>query len=143
MQNQPIKRLSIRTTRDSEMLEITSLLTKHVQQMRILNGMLVVYVPHTTAGVCINENADPDVRRDVQMKLAALVPKSETYYRHNEGNSDAHVKSILTGNSATVFIEGGAVLLGKWQGIYLCEYDGPRERSIWLQLISFDPPSSD
>ncbi len=86
----------------------------------------------------INENADPDVRHDVLRKLEELIPKSERYYRHGEGNSDAHVKTSLVGNSAMVLIENGKLVLGRWQGIYFCEFDGPREREMIVKLVRTD-----
>jgi secondary thiamine-phosphate synthase enzyme len=101
--------------------------------------MAIIYIPHTTAAVTINENYDPDVKHDVLAKLEELVPKQERYYRHTEGNSDSHVKTSLVGNSATVLIEHGDVVLGKWQGIYFCEFDGPRQREMWVKLVDFRP----
>ena len=103
----------------------------------------IVFVPHTTASVTINENADPDVKTDLLAKLNAMIPKNESYYDHNEGNSDSHVKTALVGNSATVLIEQGQLVLGTWQGIYFCEFDGPRSRQFDVKLIDFraDPIS--
>jgi secondary thiamine-phosphate synthase enzyme len=99
--------------------------------------MAIVYVPHTTAAVTINENADPDVKHDMLAKLSELIPKTEKYYRHSEGNSDSHVKTALVGNSVTVLIEGGRLVLGQWQGIYFCEFDGPRSREMHVKLVRF------
>ena len=105
----------------------------------MLEGMLIVYVPHTTAAVTINENADPDVKHDMLKKLETLIPKDEPYYQHGEGNSDSHVKTSLVGNSVTVLIERGRLVLGRWQGVYFCEFDGPREREMMVKLVSFAP----
>lgn len=99
----------------------------------------MVYIPHTTAAVCINENADPDVRADVEAFLERLIPEAGRPllpgFAHGEGNSDSHIKSILTGPSVTLLIEGGRLLLGQWQGIYLAEFDGPRTRTIWVKTV--------
>jgi secondary thiamine-phosphate synthase enzyme len=105
------------------------------------DGLLLVFVPHTTAGVTIQENVDPDVQRDLLLALENAVPATPArgVYRHAEGNSDAHVKAALVGSSATVIVERGELVLGTWQGLFLCEFDGPRERTIELKLIS-DPP---
>jgi secondary thiamine-phosphate synthase enzyme len=92
----------------------------------------------TTAAVTINENADPDVKSDMLRKLETLVPKHEPYYRHSEGNSDSHVKTSLVGNSVTVLIENGQLVLGRWQGIWFCEFDGPRQRQMHVKLVSFE-----
>jgi len=120
------------------MLEITERVQRHVTAERIQDGMAIVYVPHTTAAVTINENADPDVKHDMLAKLAEMIPKEESYYDHGEGNSDSHVKTSLVGNSVTVLIEGGKLILGTWQGIQFCEFDGPRTRSFLVKLVSFD-----
>jgi secondary thiamine-phosphate synthase enzyme len=101
---------------------------------RIQSGVCHVYVPHTTAGVTINEHADPDVAFDVEALFDRLIPHHGPY-RHAEGNTDSHMKTILTGTSQTVFVENGKLLLGTWQGIFLCEFDGPRQRSIHVKVI--------
>jgi secondary thiamine-phosphate synthase enzyme len=93
-----------------------------------------------TAAVTINENADPDVKADMLKKLESLIPKREPYYEHAEGNSDSHVKTSLVGNSATVLIEGGKLVLGRWQGIYFCEFDGPREREMLVKVFTSAEP---
>src|SRR5688572_5286232 len=138
MQTLPLQTLSVRTTTRGEMLDVTDRLAKFVRSNNMLEGMLIVYVPHTTAGVTINENADPDVKHDMLRKLDELVPKEESYYQHGEGNSDSHVKTAMVGNSATVLIEENKLVLGTWQGIYFCEFDGPRERKVLVKLVSFD-----
>jgi len=98
---------------------------------------VVLYVPHTTAAVTVNENYDPDVKHDVLAKLSEMIPKSEKYYQHDEGNSDSHLKTALVGNSAMLIVENGKLLLGQWQGIYFCEFDGPRNRELIVKLLSF------
>jgi secondary thiamine-phosphate synthase enzyme len=129
----PILKEIISTASRNEMIDITERVQKAVTAAKLESGVVVVYVPHTTAGVTINENADPNVQHDLLKKLAELVPKHESYYRHDEGNSDSHVKTACVGNSSTVFVEEGRLLLGRWQGIYLCEFDGPRQRQIWIK----------
>jgi secondary thiamine-phosphate synthase enzyme len=139
MQSIPPQTLNIRTKARSEMLDVTDRLEKFVREQTLSEGMLIVYVPHTTAAVTINENADPDVRHDMLKKLETLIPKHETYYQHGEGNSDSHVKTSLVGNSVTVLIEAGRLVLGRWQGVYFCEFDGPRQREMMVKGVSFRP----
>ena len=136
MHAQPLSRHKVRTSSRNEMVEVTDKLRQTVARSGLAEAMLVVYVPHTTAAVTINENADPDVKHDMLAKLSALVPHRESYYRHAEGNSDSHVKTSLVGNGATVLIEGGKLVLGRWQGIYFCEFDGPREREMMVKVIA-------
>ena len=143
MQPIALESLSVRTSIRSEMLEVTDSLEKFVRSKNVLEGMLIAYVPHTTAAVTINENADPDVRHDMMRKLETMIPKDEPYYRHGEGNSDSHVKTSLVGNSVTVLIERGRLVLGRWQGVYFCEFDGPRERELMVKLVNFRPSSND
>ena len=138
MAQHPIITETIKTRSRGEMLEITDRVQRHVTAERIQDGMAIVYVPHTTAAVTINENADPDVKHDLLAKLGEMIPKEESYYDHGEGNSDSHVKTSLVGNSVTVLIEGGKLILGTWQGIQFCEFDGPRTRSFLVKLVSFD-----
>ena len=118
----------------SQILDITPHVAKAVASSKVKEGLCVVYVPHTTAAVSINENADPDVKRDVTRKLDELIPEREPYYQHNEGNSDSHLKTILTGPSVTLIIDQGKLLLGTWQGIYFCEFDGPRTRTFHIKI---------
>jgi secondary thiamine-phosphate synthase enzyme len=139
MLSHPHVAAAVRTSKRSEIVDVTDVVRKLVRQKRVIDGMAVLYVPHTTAAVTINENYDPDVKHDVLRKLDALIPKHEPYYQHDEGNSDSHVKTSLVGNSATVLIEGGDLVLGRWQGIYFCEFDGPRERELFVKLIDFKP----
>jgi secondary thiamine-phosphate synthase enzyme len=119
----------------SEILDITPRVIELVQKTGIKDGLCIVFVPHTTAAVSINENADPDVKRDITQKLSALIPEKESFYQHNEGNSDSHLKTILTGPSVTLIIDKGKLLLGTWQGIYFCEFDGPRSRTYHVKII--------
>jgi secondary thiamine-phosphate synthase enzyme len=128
-------RLSVTTHHRSEWVEITRQVEEVVRKQDVADGIVVVYVPHTTAGVCINENADPDVARDVLGKLDRLFPKDEPAFRHAEGNSDSHLKAIFTGSSVTVLAERGRLVLGQWQGIYLAEFDGPRSRTVLVKCI--------
>lgn len=131
-----VLRLSFKTRSRSQMLEITSDLQGHVAQSGVTEGVAVVYIPHTTAGVTVQENADPDVQHDLLAKLDRLFPKSEDFYRHAEGNSDSHLKTVLTGTSATLIIDNGQLVLGRWQGVYLCEFDGPRTREVMLRVVN-------
>jgi secondary thiamine-phosphate synthase enzyme len=136
-------RQAVRTSSRNEMVDVTDRLQKLAAQHNLLEAMMVVYVPHTTAAVTINENADPDVKADVLKKLATLIPKEEPYYRHGEGNSDSHVKTSLVGNSVTVLVERGKLVLGRWQGVYFCEFDGPREREMMVKIVKFGPGDAD
>ena len=115
-----------------------------IPQLReVCVGLLHVFIQHTSASLTINENADPDVRHDMLRKLETLIPKHEAYYRHGEGNSDSHVKTSLVGNSVTVLVERGRLVLGRWQGIYFCEFDGPREREMMVKAVMFGAAGAD
>lgn len=114
------------------MIKINDLIQDTVKEMEIEDGVVTVYCPHSTAGIIINESDDPDVQRDILHRLNDLVPL-DLEYDHEEGNSDAHIKSAMIGSSVQVFVEKGKVQLGKWQAIYFCEFDGPREREIWVK----------
>lgn len=127
-----MKKLSIKTTAHSEFREITRAVQAALAEIGLRDGAITVFVPHTTAGVTINEHADPDAMHDVIHALDKLVPWSDPAYRHAEGNSAAHVKAIMTGSSIRVLVEGGHLQLGTWQGIFFCEFDGPRSREIWI-----------
>lgn len=142
MRNVPIATEVINTRTRIEMIDVTELVQKHVRKLAVSEGFLIVYNPHTSAAITINENADPDVKSDLLTKLDKLVPQIESYYQHDEGNSDAHVKSSLLGNSVTVLIEGGRLVLGRWQGIYFCEFDGPRERRMMVKIVDLSQPQS-
>ena len=118
-----------------ELIDITAKVRAAIRSSGIAEGLAVVYTPHTTAAVTINENADPDVARDLVTAFNQLVP-FDNHYRHAEGNSAAHVKSSLVGASETLIVQGGTALLGTWQGVYFCEFDGPRRRQVHVRVIS-------
>lgn len=125
---------TVMTNSKFEMLDITGQLRDILRKSNIKNGICHVFVPHTTAAVTINENADPDVPRDLITGIDRLIPLSGNY-RHGEGNAAAHIKSSLIGVSKAVFIENGALILGVWQSIFFCEFDGPRSRKVFVKLI--------
>ncbi len=127
------KKITVRTSRREELIDITGEILDFVRESGVNDGKITVFIPHTTAAVTINENADPTVQRDIIYTLNKLVPKLPEY-QHLEGNSDAHVKSSLIGCSQDVFISDGSLLLGTWQGIYFCEFDGPRNRTAILRI---------
>jgi secondary thiamine-phosphate synthase enzyme len=127
--------ITVRSRSRAELIEITDQVQSLVRRSGIPDGAVVLQSLHTTAGLTVNENADPDVAGDMVQKLGDLVQESEPYYRHAEGNSDSHVKTTLVGPSLTLIVRGGRVLLGRWQGIYLCEWDGPRERTVAVQVL--------
>ena len=139
MQSHALVSENVKTNERNEIVDITPAVRRIVQKHGVRDGMAVVYVPHTTAAVTINENADPDVKRDMLAKLSAMIPKDEKYYEHGEGNSDSHLKTALVGNSAMVLIEQGNLVLGTWQGVYFCEFDGPRSREFYVKLVDFRP----
>jgi secondary thiamine-phosphate synthase enzyme len=124
---------TLRTTTRSEMFDITHQVRVAVRVSRVTDGVCHVYVPHTTAGVTINEGADPDVRRDALADLDRLIPWAGNF-AHREGNSAAHIKAILVGPSVQVLVEDGELRLGTWQAIFFCEFDGPREREVWTKV---------
>jgi secondary thiamine-phosphate synthase enzyme len=126
--------LALSTRKRVEFVHITPEVQRAVSDSGVTSGTCVVYVPHTTAGVTINENADPDVARDIVAHLERLVPRQEAYH-HMEGNADAHIKASLVGSSVTVLIENGALVLGTWQGIFFCEFDGPRSRRVCVTVV--------
>ena len=123
--------LSVRTRSRTEFCDITRDVAAAAKALGIEDGVVTVFVPHTTAGVTINENADPDVTADMAMVLDRIVPW-EGGYRHAEGNTAAHVKAGMMGSSVQVIVSGGQLQLGTWQGIYFCEFDGPRTRKVWI-----------
>jgi len=126
--------LNVCTSRRDEMLDVTRQVTDAVRQAGVRQGYCIVFVPHTTAGVTINEHADPDVAADILAALDRVVPWTGSY-RHDEGNAAAHVKASLMGSSVTVPVEDGSPQLGTWQGIFLCEFDGPRSRHVWVSIV--------
>lgn len=125
-----MQQFEVRTDRRSQMLNITTQVQRTVDDADVAQGMVTVFVPHTTAGITINENADPDVVHDMLEQLDQMVPWRQPFYQHGEGNSAAHVKASMMGSSVTVLIERGQLVLGTWQGIYFCEFDGPRTRKV-------------
>lgn len=125
--------LTVQTSQREEMVDITSRVAQVVAESGIDSGFVFCYVPHTTAGITINEAADPDVRRDIIDKLHRAFPEKDGY-RHAEGNSDAHLKTSLIGSAVDVMIEDGKLVLGRWQGIFFCEFDGPRSRRVLLRI---------
>ncbi len=124
----------IRTNKRVELVSITSQIADIIAESEIDSGIAVVYVPHTTCGITINENADPSVAADIIMELNKLIPFDDNY-AHTEGNSAAHIKSSVIGSSVNLIIENGSILLGTWQGIFLCEFDGPRTRSVLVKVL--------
>jgi secondary thiamine-phosphate synthase enzyme len=132
-----MKTLHIKTDRRTQFVDVTNEVQRAVQESGVKTGVCYVYVPHTTAGVAINEHADPEVAVDVETVLERLVPHRGPY-RHSEGNSDSHVKTVLTSTSQTIFVENGELVLGTWQGIFFCEFDGPRDRQLHIKVVA-DP----
>ena len=126
--------ISVKTGTRIEMVDITSLVQKEVSKSGVTEGICVVFVPHTTAGVTINEGADPDVCHDILAKLSEMVP-AHAGYRHSEGNADSHIKASLMGSSVSVIVENGRPVLGTWQKIFFCEFDGPRTRKVYVNII--------
>lgn len=129
-----MKELVIKTDHHTEFVEITEQVQRVVSEAGVKDGVCVCFVPHTTAGITINENADPDVVTDMIYALEKVVPWKDLHYRHGEGNTAAHVKSSMMGHSVQVFVRGGQLQFGTWQGIYLCEFDGPRTRKVWVTV---------
>jgi secondary thiamine-phosphate synthase enzyme len=126
--------LSVKTREKTELVDITSEIERLVEKSGVDQGLCMLYVPHTTAGVTINESADPSVKSDILMVLNQMVPW-EANYRHLEGNSPAHVKSTLVGPSELIAIEKGRLVLGTWQGVFFCEFDGPRNRKLHVRIV--------
>ena len=126
--------MRINTRNRSQMIDITRQVGGIVSSSGITNGDVIVYCPHTTAAITINENADPSVQHDVLLTLEKLIPQNLSGYRHSEGNSDGHCKSSIIGCSEQIMIEDKSLVLGTWQGIYFCEFDGPRNRKVYLQI---------
>jgi secondary thiamine-phosphate synthase enzyme len=128
------REIQVKTKARNELVDITQQVEKVVEESRITEGICVVVVPHTTAGVTINENADPSVKADIIAKLSELVPAGDRY-RHQEGNADAHIKAALVGSSQSLLVRGGTLVLGTWQGVFLCEFDGPRTRQVRVRVV--------
>jgi secondary thiamine-phosphate synthase enzyme len=132
-EDNPMQTLSIRTQKHAQFVDITRAVQSAVSSQGVQNAVVTVFVPHTTAGITINENADPDVVSDMAEALETAVPW-QAHYRHSEGNAAAHVKASIMGASVQVIVEQGLLQLGTWQAIYFCEFDGPRSRSIWINI---------
>ena len=125
--------LRVKTGRRTQLVDVTTAVERVVIESGVTNGVCYVYVPHTTAGVAINEHADPDVALDLEGVFDRLVPHAGPY-RHGEGNTDSHAKAVMVGASQVIFVEEGKLVLGRWQGIFFCEFDGPRERKIFVRV---------
>ncbi len=135
VQNLVMQSFTVQTRRREEFVEITEDVRRLVHSSRLKSGVVVVYCPHTTAGLTIQENADPDVVHDLLLWLKQQIPQHAQGFRHGEGNSDSHLKSCLVGTSVTVIVDRGELVLGRWQGIYFCEFDGPRTRTVHVQTL--------
>ena len=131
-----MQKLTVRSNKREEMVEITREVEKILRESESTEGVCVLFTQHTTCGLTINENADPDVKSDMLLFLRQTIPQYYDGFRHFEHNSDAHIKSSLVGASVTVPFENGKLLLGRWQGIYLCEFDGARERTVLVQMLA-------
>lgn len=130
-----LKKITVRSKQRDELIDITKEVMSMVKESKVRSGICFVYTPHTTAGVTINENADPSVKADIISELNRLIPLSDRF-THSEGNSDAHVKASLIGSSVNVIIQDGSLVLGTWQDIYFCEFDGSRTRTLYIKIIS-------
>ena len=126
--------LRVKTERRTQLVDVTAAVERVVAKSRVGSGVCYVYVPHTTAGVAINEHADPDVASDLEGVFDRLVPHKGPY-RHAEGNTDSHAKAVMVGASQVIFVEDGKLVLGTWQGIFFCEFDGPRERKMFVRVV--------
>jgi secondary thiamine-phosphate synthase enzyme len=131
----PMGEMAVTTTKQLEMIDLTGRLQQAVSASGVADGIVVLYNPHTTAGLIINEGADPDVQRDILGALGRMVP-ADYPYRHGEGNSPAHLMTAVTGSSVTVFLRQGQLQLGTWQRVFFCEYDGPRSRRVWWKILA-------
>jgi len=129
-----MKKIIIQTHSKTDLLDITNEVAKQVKESKIKDGICTLFAPHTTAALTVNENADPSVREDILSELNRLVPINGRY-RHTEGNAAAHIKSSIVGCSKSIIIENGNLSLGTWQGIFFCEFDGPRKREVWIKII--------
>ena len=128
------KEIQVKTTTRNELVDITLSVERVVEESGVSEGICVLAVPHTTAAVTVNENADPSVKADIIAKLNKLVPAGDRY-RHLEGNADAHIKATIVGPSETLLVKGGRLSLGTWQGVFFCEFDGPRTRSVVIRVL--------
>jgi secondary thiamine-phosphate synthase enzyme len=130
-----VHRVTVSTHQATELVDITPIIQDGVQQLGAVDGVLYLFCPHTTAGLTLNENWDPDVQRDILLTVDGHIAPPDAHHRHAEGNSPAHIKTSLFGSSALVFVEGTRLVLGRWQGVYLAEFDGPRQRQVWLKFL--------
>ena len=130
-----MKSVTLRTHKRCEFIDITEQVEKALRELKLERGVAMVFIPHTTAGITINENADPSVTADMLKTLAGLIPEQNNY-RHAEGNSDAHCKASLMGSSVSISVQAGRLVLGTWQGVYFCEFDGPRTREFQVSAVS-------
>jgi secondary thiamine-phosphate synthase enzyme len=128
-----VKEIQIKSTKRNQLIEITNKVQDIISESKISSGICVLYTPHTTAGIIINENADPDVKVDILAALEQIVPKID--FKHCEGNSDSHLKSLICGKEKTLIIENNQLVLGAWDGIYFMEADGPRERKVYVKIV--------
>jgi len=131
-----MREIRVRTTKRCELVDVTGQLQALLDAHGLREGAVVAQSLHTTTALTVNENADPDVQHDLLAKLERLVPRREPFYLHSEGNSDSHLKTSFFGPSLTVLVSGGRLVLGTWQGVYLCEFDGPRERRVAVQFLA-------
>ncbi|MBD3379253.1 MAG: YjbQ family protein [Candidatus Omnitrophica bacterium] len=129
-----IKTINVPTSAVKEIIDITSDISLVVRESGVRSGICYVFVPHTTAAVTINENADPDVKSDILKGFDSIVPE-KIGYRHAEGNSPAHIRTTMTGSGENIMIDGGRLVLGTWQGVYFCEFDGPRKRKVYVKIL--------
>ena len=127
--------MRVKTSRRTELADVTREVEKALRESGITEGICYLYVPHTTAGVIINEHDDPDVARDIEAAFDRMIPR-DAGYRHAEGNSDSHIKASLAGNSKVIIVEGGKLALGTWEGIFFCEFDGPRTRELHVKIVA-------
>ncbi len=130
-----MERLSVATHNTTELIDITGLVQSAIQKMGWTDGVLYAFCPHTTAGLTLNENWDPDVKRDMLLSVDDHIVPADARHRHSEGNSPAHIKASLFGVNTLIFVEDGKLILGQWQGLYLAEFDGPRSRQVWLKFL--------
>lgn len=131
-----MEEIALRTSQRCQLVDITAEVQAAVRRSGVQEGICVVYTPHTTAAVTINEHADPDVAHDLLLFLERAIPQVQAGFRHAGGNSDAHIKAALVGPSVTAIVQGGRLQLGTWQGIFFCEFDGPRHRRCWVQVLA-------
>jgi len=130
-----LESFTVSTRSRSDIIDITSKIQSIVNKSKVKNGICIIFNPHTTSGITINENADPSVKEDILNELKKVIPVNDRY-SHIEGNSDSHIKSSLMGSDRVVIIENGRLLLGTWQGIFFCEFDGPRTRKVYVKILS-------